>query len=89
MGSDMQTAAQALAVWDLLANDERMMEICAIPHFHERLFRSFASAKKSHPNIWADAWLAALADTLDREMVTFDQGFCDFPLTHLRLLKLS
>jgi uncharacterized protein len=87
MGADVQTAAQALAAWDLLEQDERMTEISSIPLSHEGLFRSFASAKKTHPNVWTDAWLAALAETCKGEMVTFDQGFQDFPLTHLMVLK--
>ena len=37
--------------------------------------------------LWTDAWLAALAQALDCEMVTFDRGFRSFSKLKLRLLE--
>jgi predicted nucleic acid-binding protein len=39
-------------------------------------------------NSWTDAWLAALAMSLDYEMTTFDRGFKSFRDLKLRLLKM-
>jgi len=40
------------------------------------------------PNLWTDAWLAALAMSLDYEMTTFDRGFKSFRELNLRLLEM-
>jgi toxin-antitoxin system PIN domain toxin len=89
MGADVQPSAGALAAWEQLERDERMFGITSVPPLHERWFRTFASARRSRSNLWTDAWLAALAETAGLEMVTFDQGFKDFPMSHLRLLEVS
>jgi predicted nucleic acid-binding protein len=40
------------------------------------------------PNLWADAWLAALVMSLDYEKTTFDRGFKSFRALKLRLLEM-
>lgn len=87
MGEDVQSPASALKAWDLLENDERLEEADPPPASHEGLFRSFVTRREPDPNRWTDAWLAALAETSEREMVTFDRGFLDFPITRLRILR--
>ena len=44
---------------------------------------------KRPPNLWADAWLAALAQSLDYEVTTFDRGFKSFCGLKLRLLEVT
>lgn len=43
----------------------------------------------SPPDLWTDAWLAALAQATDSEMTTFDKGFRSFPKLKLRLLSAA
>jgi predicted nucleic acid-binding protein len=40
------------------------------------------------PNLWADAWLAALAMSLEYELTAFDRGFKSFRGLKLRLLEI-
>ena len=40
----------------------------------------------SAPDLWTDAWLAALAQSGDADRVTFDRGFRSFPKLKLVLL---
>jgi len=42
--------------------------------------------REPSPDLWTDAWLAALAEASDCEMVTFDRGFRSFSRLKLRLL---
>jgi predicted nucleic acid-binding protein len=53
---------------------------------------SFATNRGLRPdhqaNLWNDAWLAALAMSLDYEMTTFDRGFKSFRGLKLRLLEI-
>jgi hypothetical protein len=39
-------------------------------------------------NLWTEAWLAALALSLDYEITTFDRGFKSFRELKLRLLEM-
>jgi predicted nucleic acid-binding protein len=47
------------------------------------------SSREPTPNLWADAWLAALALSLDYELTTFDRGFRSFRGLRLKLLEMS
>jgi hypothetical protein len=49
---------------------------------------SLVSSREPTPNLWVDAWLAALAMSLDYEMTTFDRGFRSFRALKLRLLEM-
>jgi toxin-antitoxin system PIN domain toxin len=79
---------QALKAWQQLASDPRALPISAEPETHESLFASLVSGREPTPNLWADAWLAALAQSLDYELATFDRGFRSFSGLSLRLLAL-
>jgi predicted nucleic acid-binding protein len=46
------------------------------------------SSRVATPNLWTDAWLAALGMSLDWEIATFDRGFKSFRELKLRLLTM-
>ena len=48
---------------------------------------SLVTSRAPTPNLWTDAWLAALAMSFDYEMTTFDRGFKSFRGLKLRLLE--
>jgi uncharacterized protein len=79
---------EALDAWRRLSNDPRSFHIDAQPAEHESRFVSLVSLREPTPNLWADAWLAALAMSLDYEMTTFDRGFRSFHALKLRLLEI-
>lgn len=58
------------------------------PAEHESRFVSLVSSRQPTPNLWTDAWLAALAISLDYEFTTFDRGFKSFRGLKLRLLEM-
>jgi toxin-antitoxin system PIN domain toxin len=89
MGSSVQTPDNALHAWDALQNDERMEGVDLLPEKHEEIFRSLVAKRRPDPNLWADAWLAALAESGDWELVTFDQDFQQFSLSRWQLLRVS
>lgn len=87
MGSDALLPARALDVWATLAANPRLTEISRLPAEHETHLRRLIADRNPSPNIWTDAWLAALAICLSCEMVTFDRGFRTFEGIDLRLLE--
>jgi predicted nucleic acid-binding protein len=86
MGSGVLRPEESLDAWEQLALDERLFEVSAIPPSLEDCLRSNVVGRQASPKLWTDAWLAALAETLGYEMVTYDRGFRKFSLTSLRLL---
>lgn len=86
MGSGVLRPEESLDAWDQLARDERMFEVSALPPSLEQRLRSNVIGRRASPKLWTDAWLAALAESLGHEMVTFDRGFRQFGLTSLHLL---
>jgi toxin-antitoxin system PIN domain toxin len=80
---------EALKAWRRLSDDPRSFHIDTPPTEHETRFTSFVSSREPTPNLWADAWLAALAASLDYDMTTFDRGFKSFHGLKLRLLQLN
>ena len=82
------TPDQALQAWWQLQRDPRSLHIEAEPAVHEPRFVALVSGRESTPNLWTDAWLAALALSLDYEMATFDRGFKSFHGLKLRLLTM-
>lgn len=80
---------EALDAWRRFCNDPRSFHIDAAPAEHESRFVSLVSSREPTPNLWTDAWLAALAMTLDYEVTTFDRGFRSFRGLNLRLLKVA
>ncbi len=86
MGSGVLRPAQA---WDAMAEliaDPRITPIELVPTEHAALWRTHILRREPTPNLWTDAWLAALAQGLGCEMVTFDKGFRSFVGLQLRLL---
>lgn len=53
------------------------------------LWLRLAKGNRPSPNVWMDAYLAALAISLDAEMVTFDQGFKAYIRHGLKLVLLT
>lgn len=80
--------AEALNAWKRLAEDPRSVRVEHDPAGHETRFVSLASSREPTPNLWTDAWLAALAMSLDCEIATFDRGFKSFRGLKLRLLTM-
>jgi uncharacterized protein len=79
---------EALKAWHRLGDDPRSFYIDVEPADHESRFASLVSPREPSPNLWTDAWLAALAMSLDYEFVTFDRGFKSFRGLKLRLLEM-
>ena len=53
------------------------------------LWLELGKGSRPSPNVWMDAYLAALAISLDAEMVTFDQGFKSYTRHGLKLVLLT
>ena len=88
MNGEAVRPKEALAAWQRLAEDPRSIRIESEPATHEHRFASLITGREPTPNLWTDAWLAALALSLDYEMATFDRGFRSFRGLKLRLLTL-
>lgn len=82
------TPDQALQAWRQLHDDPRSLHIEVEPAVHEPRFIALVSGREPTPNLWSDAWLAALALSLDYEIATFDRGFKAFHGLKLRLLAM-
>ena len=89
MNGNPVTPADALEAWRQLSGDPRAFHVDAIPTDHEYAFVSVVSSREPTPKLWTDAWLAALAISLDYEMTTFDRGFTSFRGLKLRLLEIT
>lgn len=87
MGTAVLKPERALQTWHQLVQAVAMEEISIVPPAHAEHLRRLVAGRAATPNLWTNAWLAALALSLDCEMVTFDRGFRQFPNLRLRLLK--
>jgi toxin-antitoxin system PIN domain toxin len=83
------TPEVALNAWQVLAADPRSVFVDVAPSSHENLFASMVAGRQPTPNLLTDAWLAALARSLDHELVTFDRGFKSFDGIKLNLLNIE
>lgn len=88
MGSAVLAPGQALDAWSQLAADERLFEIESIPHETEKYLRLNVTGRSPSPQIWTDAWIAALAEASGLHLVTFDRGFQNFQLSSWELLEV-
>ena len=87
MGSSVLLPAAAWATVLSLRDDPRIVSIDQIPSTHDKHWHDLVARRQASPNLWTDAWLAALARSYDCEMVTFDRGFRSFAKVKLRLLE--
>ena len=86
MGSSILRPEQA---WDVLAeliDDPRIVIVDQAPKTHTQHWRANIEGREPSPDLWTDAWLAALAQATDCEMITFDRGFRSFANLKLHLL---
>lgn len=86
MGSGILRPVQAWDAVQHLIDDPRVSLVEQAPAAHAKLWRDNVVRREPTPDLWADAWLAALAQALDSEMVTFDRGFRTFSNLKLHLL---
>lgn len=86
MGSDTLAPGAAWEVWTQLEADERTAALSSLPVAHDMTWLRLVGEQKPTRDLWTDAWLAALSESLPCRMVTFDRGFHRFDLTDLELL---
>ena len=86
MGSGVLSPESA---WDSLAtltDDARSVVRDDSPTGLNVVWLRLVRDREPTPNLWTDAWLAAYAEALDCDMVTFDKGYRSFGLAKLQLL---
>ena len=86
MGGHPVTPDAALVAWDALAMDPRTFWSDPVAG-HEPFFRSYVTGRQPTPNLWADAWLAAHAESQGFGLASFDAGFRSFGMTDFEPLK--
>lgn len=89
MGSSVLRPAQAWGAVQSLIDDPRIEVLDQVPPAHGKLWYENVVRRAPSPDLWTDAWLAALAQVHDFEMVTFDRGFRSYSKLKLRLLEPS
>lgn len=87
MGSSVLRPAQAWAAVRSLIDDPRIEVLDQVPAAHAKIWYDNVARREASPDLWTDAWLAALAQAHDVEMVTFDRGFRSYAKLKLRLLE--
>lgn len=87
MGSGTLLPSQAWNAVQALIDDPRVWLVQQLPAAHSKRWYENVARREPTPDLWTDAWLAALAQAQDCEMVTFDRGFRSFSKLKLRLLK--
>ena len=74
MGDEVCTQVEAWATYDrLLKNDN--VTLLEEPLDLERRLRALTRSRQASPKVWADAYLAAFAETSQVTLVTFDRAF--------------
>ena len=74
MGDEVMNQPEAWAVYDAWQRDDRIRMLEEPPEL-ERRFRVRTRSKLAAPKTWADAYLAAFAETSQVTLVTFDRAF--------------
>lgn len=87
MGTSALLPEAALQTWADLVDATGMQELVAPQPQHALLLRQCVAGRAATPNLWTDAWLAALAMATDSHMVTFDHGFRGYAGLQLTLLQ--
>ena len=77
----------ALEAWDEFSVDPRTLWVDVPERSHEMYFRRYVTGRKPTPNLWTDAWLAALAEAMAIGLTSFDSGFKQFQLKDFELLR--
>ena len=77
MGNEVVTLQQAWMAYDAFIADPYVGYI-EEPIGIEPAWRALTQHKSFSPKLWNDAYLAAFAQTLDCELVTFDKGFVQY-----------
>ena len=86
MGPDTLHPERAWEVVGELIGDPRVIVIEQLPQSHASYWLASIVGRQPSPDLWTDAWLAALAQATDCEMITFDRGFLAFNTLKLKLL---
>jgi toxin-antitoxin system PIN domain toxin len=89
MGSGILRPEQAWDAVGKLIDDPRMSLVDQLPQTHAKHWRANITKREPTPDLWTDAWLAAVAQSSACEMVTFDRGFRSFAKLRLRLLSAA
>jgi toxin-antitoxin system PIN domain toxin len=77
---------ETLDAWEQFTRDPRTVEVEYTGQVHELLVKELTRNRKPTPNLWTDAWLAALARSSRITLTTFDRGFQSYGLESLELL---
>lgn len=86
MGGHPVTPGQALTAWDTLAADPRCAWIDPGGQ-HDARFRRIITTRPASPNLWTDAWLAALATSEGCGLTSFGADFATFNLPDFERLQ--
>ena len=78
--------SDAWNAYDLISADPQV-GFAIEPEGIEQVFRDFTKGTQLSPKLWNDAYLAAFARLADYEVVTFDQGFSQFPRVKSTILR--
>lgn len=73
MGDEAMSQRKAWSVYDGLLKDGRVLMVDE-PAEIELVFRSLTQSSHPSPKQWADAYIAAFAQTADMTLVTFDRA---------------
>ena len=87
MGNSALLPDVALQTWADLVDAADMQELVAPQPQHGLLLRQCVAGRVATPNLWTNAWLAALAMATHSTMVTFSHGFRGFAGLQLTLLQ--
>lgn len=87
MGSSVQRPEAAWTAVEALASHPRVAVVSDLPAAHGDRWRDNVAGREPSPDLWTDAWIAALAQATGCQMVTFDRGFQAFNQLKLRLLE--
>lgn len=68
---------EAWSVYDAILGDHRVA-FAEEPKDIESAWRALTQLATFATNVWSDAYLAAFAQTVDMEIVTFDKGFAQY-----------
>jgi hypothetical protein len=77
--------AEAWRLYELVQSDERV-GFADEPPGLDAVWHRLTNRQSFSPQLWSDAYVAAFAQRASWEVVTFDQGFTQFPALKVTLL---